>query len=148
MTADATGAAQIRLLLEDWTDAICKKDADRLMTHFAEGHVQFIFFFPRLQFSGENEIGREAMQRWFSGFDGPVGYDIRDLRIAAGDEAAFCHFLNRLSGKPKTGVPLDIWLRTTLGFQKIDGRWLISHVHESVPIHMDGSFRGAVDLKP
>jgi ketosteroid isomerase-like protein len=39
-------------------------------------------------------------------------------------------------------------VRTTVGLRKIDGKWLIVHVHESVPFYMDGSDRAALDLKP
>ena len=42
----------------------------------------------------------------------------------------------------------DMWNRATIGFRRIDGRWLITHLHSSVPFYMDGSFRAAVDLKP
>lgn len=144
----AKSDAEIRLLLEEWAEAIRNKDADRSMTYYSEGTVQFIFFGSRLQYAGESEIDKEDVRRWFSGFDGPVGYDIRDLKVTAGDSTAFCHFLNRLSAKPRAGNPLDIWLRVTLCFQKIDGRWLISHAHESVPFYMDGSSRAAIDLSP
>ncbi len=46
------------------------------------------------------------------------------------------------------GEKVDMWLRETLCFRKIDGKWKITHEHESVPFCMDGSFKAAVDLKP
>jgi ketosteroid isomerase-like protein len=46
------------------------------------------------------------------------------------------------------GEKVDMWLRETLCFRKIDGKWKITHEHESVPFYMDGSFKAAVDLKP
>ena len=133
MNNQATGHSEIYSLLEDWADAIRRKDTDRAMAHYAQGNVQFIFFLPYLQFSGQNEIGKDAVQRWFDGFDGAVGYEIRDLKIVGGDRAAFCHFLNRLSGKRKDAMDLDLWIRVTLGLEKLEGRWLISHAHESCP---------------
>jgi PhnB protein len=63
-----------------------------------------------------------------------------------GDDVAFCHSLNRISGT-KTEKS-DIWFRHTLGFRKIGGEWKITHEHESVPFYMDGSYKAAVDLKP
>jgi ketosteroid isomerase-like protein len=42
----------------------------------------------------------------------------------------------------------SLWYRVTLGLRKIDGRWLVTHEHESVPFEMDGSFRASVDLLP
>ena len=43
---------------------------------------------------------------------------------------------------------MDLWVRTTLGFRKADGRWRVVHEHVSVPFYMDGSERAALDLKP
>lgn len=146
MTTDAE--VEIRSLLEDWADAIRAKDVSRAVAYYAKGNVQFIFFAARLQFSGENELGEEVVQKWFSQFEGPVGYELRDLKVFAGAGIAFCHFLNRLTATPKDGAGIDLWLRVTLGFQKIGGLWKIVHAHESVPIKMDDDFKGAVDLKP
>jgi ketosteroid isomerase-like protein len=42
----------------------------------------------------------------------------------------------------------SFWLRSTYGLRRIDGRWLMVHRHESVPFHMDGSFRAATELQP
>jgi ketosteroid isomerase-like protein len=41
-----------------------------------------------------------------------------------------------------------MWMRSTLGFRKIDGTWKISHGHSSVPFLMDGSYRAALQLTP
>ena len=41
-----------------------------------------------------------------------------------------------------------LWFRVTLGLRKIDGRWLVTHEHESVPFEMDGSFRASIGLRP
>ncbi len=72
----------------------------------------------------------------------------RDLRITADEDVAFCHSLNRMSGVKTDGEKADMWLRETICFRKIDGKWKITHEHESVPFYMDGSYKAAVDLKP
>jgi ketosteroid isomerase-like protein len=69
-------------------------------------------------------------------------------KITAGDNVAFCHCLNRLTGTRTTGEKVDVWFRHTLGFRNVDGRWKIAHDHESVPFYMDGSDKAAIDLKP
>lgn len=56
--------------------------------------------------------------------------------------------MQRISGQRTNSEDTDIWVRETIGLRKIDGRWLITHEHESVPFYMDGSNRAAVDLKP
>jgi PhnB protein len=146
-TATAMNEAQIRAVVDDWADAHRVKDAGRVVSHLAPGDVQFTMA-PPLQYTGANARGEKAIAEWFSGFDGPMGYDVRELAITAGEDAAFCHFLNRLSATARHQGTFAMWNRVTLGFRKLDGRWLITHVHSSVPFYMDPSFRAAVDLQP
>lgn len=90
--------------------------------------------------------GPEGLQKWFDTWQGPIGYEFRDLEITAGSDVAFCTSLNRMSGTQNGKT--ELWFRHTIGFRKIDGRWKITHLHESVPFLMDGSHKAAVDLKP
>lgn len=135
---------EIRRLVDDWAAAHRAKDNERVLSFCAEDMVQFIMA-PPLEFRGATAWDRKA---WFAGFDGPIGYELHELTIAAGDDTAFCHFLNRLSAKSVAYGSFDMWNRATMGFRRPNGRWLITHVHSSVPFYMDGSFRAAVDLKP
>lgn len=73
---------------------------------------------------------------------------MRDVAIGVGDDVAFAHSLNRMSGTTSDGKGSSMWFRETLCFRKIDGAWRIVHQHDSVPIAMDGSGRAALDLKP
>jgi ketosteroid isomerase-like protein len=139
--------AQIRALLEDWMASIRVKDAAAVMSHYANNLVQFDLA-PPLQYCGENALNKAALEDWFSTFRGSIGYEILDPTITADDEIAFCHSLNHLTGTKTTGENVDVWLRATVGFRKIDQKWAITHWHESVPFYMDGSYRAAIDLKP
>ena len=67
---------------------------------------------------------------------------------AAGDDVAFSTSLNRMRATSTSGKQIDLWTRATIGFRKIDGRWLVVHEHVSVPFYMDGSERAALDLEP
>ena len=120
------------------------KDVAGVMAHYAPDSVTFDLA-PPLISTGADAKG---LQAWFSTWPGPIGYEIRDLRITAGDDVAFCHSLNRLSGTKSDGEKADVWFRLTLGLRKLGGEWRIAHQHESVPFYMDGSYRAAVDLKP
>lgn len=147
MNPESNDEQQIRAAIEDWAGAIRTKDADRAMSHFAPDQVQFTLA-PPLQYAGANAIDKAALEAWFATFRGPIGYEIHDLKIVAGTDAAFCHFLNRFRAAAVDGGNDDIWNRVTLGFRKEHRRWLIAHSHESVPFYMDGSYKAAVDLKP
>jgi uncharacterized protein (TIGR02246 family) len=133
-------------LIADWAAAVRAKDADRVISHYAEDVVSFDLA-PPLQYLGREAL-RKSLAEWFSTFQGPIGYDVHDLRITAGGDVAFCRSVNRISGRRINGEKTDVWVRATIGCGKVDGRWLIMHEHASVPFYMDGSERAAVDLTP
>jgi hypothetical protein len=74
--------------------------------------------------------------------------EIADLRITIGGEIAFGHGLSHVTGERADGTTTDLWARITICLRRTDDGWRIAHEHISVPFHMDGSFRAAVDLKP
>jgi ketosteroid isomerase-like protein len=137
--------AEIRRQIESWAEALRAKDLPGVMSHYVPDVLSFDLA-PPLQHRGD-AIGR-GLAEWFPTWDGPIGYEIRDLSVTAGDDVAFCHSLNRLTGRRTSGEATDVWLRSTVCFRRIDGRWKAVHEHASVPFYMDGSYRAAVDLKP
>lgn len=142
----ATEEAQIRQRLESWAKAVRAKNLDALMSHYAPDVVVFDIA-PPLQYKGAAAY-RENWGDWFPSFQGPVGYEIRDLSLATGGDVAFCRSLNRITGTRTSGEKTDVWVRATVGFRKIGGKWMIIHEHFSVPFYMDGSARAATDLQP
>ena|SRR5687768_4788758 len=134
---------QIRNVIEDWAAGMRAKDAKRVMGHGADGLVHFSLAPPLVA----DENGPYGLQNWFKTWEGPLGYELRDLEIVSGDGVAFSHSLNHLTGT-QGGEKQDLWFRSTLGFRKIGGEWKIVHEHESVPFLMDGSDKAALDLKP
>jgi ketosteroid isomerase-like protein len=117
-TSKATDEAEIRGLIKAWAAAIRAKDANAVVSHTSPESVGF-FLAPPLKADAPL---KKSLEDWFQTFRGPIGYEIRDLKITFGGDVAFCH--------------------------SPDGRWLVTHEHESVPFYMDGSNRAAVDLKP
>lgn len=147
-TAQSAGEAQIRRLKDDLTNALRRKDADGVISLFAEKSVMFVLA-PPLRFrAGVDAPGANGVREWFATFENELGYEYRELEIECGETIAFCHSLDRISGKRTDGTQTDIWVRETLGLRKIDGAWKIAHQHQSVPMYMDGSNKAATDLKP
>jgi uncharacterized protein (TIGR02246 family) len=146
-SAKANEEARIRMVIDKWANAMHAKDADGVVSQYAADGVKFILA-PPLQYTRDNPFDKKSLEEWFSSFQGPIDYEIRELKITTGDDVAFCHSLNRMKATTTTGSKVDLWFRETLGFRKIDGRWTIAHEHSSVPFYMDGSYKAAVDLKP
>jgi ketosteroid isomerase-like protein len=141
----ASDEAQLRALIDDRVKAVRDKDTDALMAHHAADVLTFDALNP-LQYTGADTVKERAAQ-WLSWYQGPIGYEVRDLEITAGESAAFCHYLYRVSGTMTNGREVNMWVRATVCFRKIDGKWMITHEHNSVPFDAE-SGKASVDLKP
>lgn len=104
MTTDnnqLTDEARIRELIEERVGAIRASDVDALTRSHAPDVVTFDAPGP-LRYVGSEAVGERAAQ-WLSWYPGPVGYEVRDLSVTAGDGAAFCHYLYRVTGTMTNG---------------------------------------------
>ncbi|AKT43768.1 YybH family protein [Chondromyces crocatus] len=126
---------QIRSLLDDWVKAIHVKDLERVLSRCSPGMVSFDVT-PSYKHVGLDRA-REFIHELFVSFDGDLAYEIRDLDVTAGSEVAFCHGLHRLEGKKRGGGQSEMWFRSTLCFRKVEGHWLITHEHVSIPGEID-----------
>ena len=141
-----TEESEIRRLIDTFTRALNAKDVDRIMAVYAPD-VRVFDLPPPLQNKGA-QTHRRNFAAWFATWRSPIGAEIRELSITTGEDVAFCHFLNRISGTKTDGDEAAYWVRVTLGLRKTDGRWAVVHEHVSVPFYMDGSMRAALDLTP
>jgi uncharacterized protein (TIGR02246 family) len=141
----AIDEAQIRALIDERVKAVRARDINGAMSNVAPDIVSFDVV-NSLQNIGA-DAARKRAEEWFSSFPGPIGYEIRDLSITTGEGVAFCHSLNRYSGTKADGGEIDMWVRATFGFRKIDGAWIITHEHQSVPFDPE-SGKASLDLKP
>ena len=144
-TQQTIDETDIRQRIEKYAAAIRAKDLERVMSIFAPDLVSFDLEAP-LQHVGA-EAKRRNWARAFAAYQHPLGYEIRDLTITVGDDVAFGHSLNRISGTLKNGNKADFWLRSTACFRKIDGNWLIVHDQVSVPLDLENG-RALLNLEP
>jgi uncharacterized protein (TIGR02246 family) len=142
----AKNAAQVREVIESWAKAVSAKDVEGVMACFAPDVLTFDLA-PPLQYAGR-EVIRKGLEDWFPTWDGPIGLEIRDLRVTADSSVAYCTSLQRMSGTKVDGEKPNLWYRSTICLQKSEGAWRIAHEHTSTPSYMDGSNKAALDLKP
>lgn len=122
---------QLRAVVDALVSAIRAKDVDALMKHYAANAVAFDLQ-PPLQHRGAAAIRKRAAE-WFASYEGPLGYEMRDLIIVADEQVAFCHSLNVSKGVRAGGAKGEMWWRETNGFRRDGGEWAITHVHISQP---------------
>lgn len=122
---------QIRSIVGEWAQALRAKDVAGRTAHYADDVLIFDVINP-VQRTGLDAV-RQRLAQWFSGFDGPIDSEVRDLRIAADGQVAFCHSLQRFRGSLRNGGRIDMLVRYTTCLRKLDGRWLVTHEHASTP---------------
>jgi uncharacterized protein (TIGR02246 family) len=140
----ARNEAAIRELIDGLVTAIRARDIDRVMASYAPDLVAFDIV-PPLQFVGARSY-RNPWQDVFERYQ-TLEYEVRDLRITAGDDIAFSHSLNRIHGTMTNGQNTDLWLRSTACYRRLDGRWRIVHLQASVPVDL-ATGKAVLDLKP
>jgi ketosteroid isomerase-like protein len=144
-TQRANDEADIRQRIDKLAEAIRALNLKTVMSIYAQDIVSFDIV-PPMQYVGA-EAKRKNWVDAFAMYQYPLGYEIRNLTITMGEDVAFGHSLNRISGTLKNGIRTDFWLRSTTCFRKIDGSWLITHDQVSMPLDLESS-RALLNLKP
>lgn len=143
MGADTNG--ELRELIDAWAVAVRAKDIESVMSHYASDVVVFDVVDP-LEFQG-TDLLRQRMAYWFGSFEGQIGFEISNLSVEAGDYLSFCYSINRVIGIKADSSKVNMCWRATLCCRKIDGRWMITHSHSSMPLNEETGI-GSLDLKP
>jgi ketosteroid isomerase-like protein len=136
--------AAIAKKIKEWTQAIGAKDAAAVAEFFTKDVVTFDLA-PPLKHTG---FDRKMMEGWFKTWQSKIGYEVTDQVIEVGDTIAVARSLDHMTGTKTSGEKVDVWTRSTVCFRSEGQDWKVMHAHSSVPFHMDGSFKAAVDLKP
>lgn len=144
-TQRALDEADIRRRIDRLANAIRAMDLDAVMSAYAPDIVSFDLEAP-LCYAGAETKGKHWLAA-FAAYQPPLAYEVHNLTLALGDDLAFGHSLNRVSGTLKGGRRSDFWVRWTACFRKTGGNWLIAHDHVSVPVELKGG-RAMLDLQP
>jgi uncharacterized protein (TIGR02246 family) len=136
---------QIRALLDDWASAVRAKDLDAIFAHYAPDILAFDAI-AQLQYKG-TEAYRKHWQACMALCPGQMIFEVHDLRVAASNDLAFCHYLSRCGGTGAEGEEKVGWMRATAGLRRRGGKWLIVHEHFSAPFD-PASGKALLDLEP
>ena len=117
--------SDIRELFEAWMEAVRRKDLEGVLAN----HGREIVFFDvpePVQVRGIDAYRRS----WDEFLAWVTTFEAGELKVAAGDDVAFCHSIIRCAGRTEQEPFL---VRLTVGYEKRDGRWTVTHEHHSVP---------------
>jgi ketosteroid isomerase-like protein len=123
--------------LEDrFASAFNAGDVDAIMKVFVPDKSLVVFdVVPPRQYVGADAF-RKDWTEFFGMFKTPPKFDISDLSLTVDSNVGFGHSIQHLVGTNTQGRPIDLTVRVTDGYRKIDGNWLIVHSHVSVPVDL------------
>ena len=140
-----TAERELRELVDERVAAVRTKDPAPLAARLDPDIVIFDVL-PPLCSQGSGAVAQKT-QDWFDSYAGDIGYEVHDLHVTAGEDVGFCSFLYHVNGTLVGGGEMDMWIRATLCCRRRDGRWAITHDHESVPFD-PASGRALIGLAP
>ena len=131
--ADPRDAGQIRMLIQQWAEAVRRKDMDGILRHHAPDFVMFDVP-PPLQSRGLMEY-KKTWDLFFAYHQPGQAFDVEELQMCVGDTVAFAAAIIGCGSATVSGpgAPGGFQFRLTIGLRKVDGAWRIQHEHHSVP---------------
>ena len=123
--------AAIRTVIESWAAAVRRRDFAGILQDHASDIVMFDVP-PPFQSKGI-EAYKKTWDLFYSWSSDPIPFDISEMTITAGSDVAFAVATMRCAEPGAKGEPIGLDFRLTVGLRKIEGRWVITHEHHSVP---------------
>jgi uncharacterized protein (TIGR02246 family) len=133
---NAKDQTDIRALEDRFLTAFRAKDVNAIMACYVPDQSLIVFdVVPPRQYTGAQAY-RKDFEDLFAAFPGPSDGNLSDLDITVGGHVAYGHSIQHASLTDKNGKKLEVTVRVTDGYKKINSQWLISHEHVSVPVDL------------
>jgi uncharacterized protein (TIGR02246 family) len=123
--------ADIRNLIESWAAAVRRRDFEGIFSNHSPNIVMFDVP-PPFQSRGL-EAYKKTWDTFYSWTNDAIPFDIHEIDITAGGDVAFAVATMGCAEPDTGGKSKSLDFRLTIGLRKIDGRWIITHEHHSVP---------------
>ena len=127
---------EIAALEQRIATAVEAKNADAVMANYVPGDSLMVFdMIPPREYDGWNAYKKD----WQGVFDlctSPISMKITDLKLVSDGKLAVGHSLQHFKCTTAKGDKIAMVMRTTDGYRKSGGKWLIFHEHNSVPVDL------------
>jgi uncharacterized protein (TIGR02246 family) len=132
--AQSSDEASVRALETRFAAAVTAKDVPAIMKNYAPDVFVFDLVPPR-QYVGAAAYGKD-WQTLLAGFSGPIHLEISDLAVSSDGTIAYSHSIQHMTGADPSGAKVDMTVRVTDIYRKIDGDWRIVQEQVSVPVDL------------
>jgi ketosteroid isomerase-like protein len=134
--SQSSDEAQIRALEDSFAAAVRAKDVDEIMKVYVPDDSLFVFdVTPPRQYVGAAAY-RKDWEDLLNDIEGPIKFEITDLAVTVDGNIGYSHSIQAISAKNKRGDIVDLTVRVTDAYRKIDGHWLVTMEHVSVPVDL------------
>ena len=125
---DLHNAQEILFKIKQWDHAVAKMDIQTL-TDLCQNDLKVFDVNSQVE-------GTAAYQALWEEYSPYFPHDVRvhrqDIKIYAENDLAFVHCFSKVDRSEQNSLNLP-WCRTTLCFQKTQGKWKMVHQHISMP---------------
>ena len=133
-SAKESDEAEIRAMENAMIQGYSAKDLDRALAVYLQDETLFVFdAIPPRQYVGI-KAWRADNEGFLGTFQGPVKVEMSDLSVTTDGKLGFGHNIQRFTGTDKNGKPVDLTIRVSDGYKKINGKWWIVLEHLSFPV--------------
>ena len=130
----SNGKAEIEALEKSFIAAFKAKNVDAIMALYAPGNQLYVFdVTPPRAYVGWDAYKKDWEQA-FAENPGPISVRMLEQHITVVGPVAYNYSVQATSLTDKAGRKLDMVVRVTDVYRKMNGKWLIVHEHVSVPV--------------
>lgn len=130
-SSQSANESAIRSVLDAWTRATREGRHDDILTNHDENVIIYDVLTP-MKYSSASEY-RMSWEEWQPDAQGEMRFELEELEVTAGTEAAFAHGTLQCGGTLPDGKTFRGAVRATFCFSKKEGGWKIVHQHISKP---------------
>jgi ketosteroid isomerase-like protein len=129
--------AAIRTLEDRFVSAVNSGNVDSVMKVYVPGNSLVVFdVVPPRQYVGADAYRKDWIEFFGMFQGGRPKLTISDISVTANGDLGFGRSIQRITGTDPKGQPVDLTVRVTDGYRKINGKWLIVLEHVSVPVDL------------
>ena len=130
-------AAEIDASLQRLVAAVNAKDINGIMAYYSADESLLVFdALPPRQYVGATAY-RKDWEGFLAAYPTGVHAEASDWKVETEGNLAYGHGIFRTTGQDKDGKPLDLTVRVTDVYRKINGKWLVVHEHVSWPVDLE-----------
>ena len=132
----ANDDAEVNASLQRLVAAVNAKDINGIMAYYVPDESLLVFdALPPRQYVGASAF-RKDWEGFLAAYPSTVRAEVSDWKTETEGNLAYGHGIFRTTGPDKDGKPLDLTVRITDVYRKINGKWLVVHEHVSWPVDL------------